>query len=131
MPACERLRPRGINGFALVVSELMPDVFAGVMFLCAYLLVYASELRLARRILLATILTFSIAAHSSLFPIAALYFSALVTVRIWARRSLDSVRNGPLWHGYLCPSSLQASQPRVLIRVWQRDLRCPLRGMSS
>ncbi len=67
------------------VSLLMPDVFAGILFLCAFLLAYADGLSLAQRIFLALILTISIAAHTSLFPIAALYFAALAIMKLAAR----------------------------------------------
>ena len=70
-----------------LVSLLMPDVFAGVAFLCIFLLAYATELRRIQRILLASILTVSVAAHTSLFPITALFILALFIFRFVARQS--------------------------------------------
>jgi len=82
-----------------LVSLLMPDVFAGILFLCAFLLAYSSELRLVRRIFLSLILTLSIAAHSSLFPIAALYFAALAILRLAGSRTrgLPPIRSAMPW----------------------------------
>jgi len=65
-----------------LVSLLMPDLFAGILFLTAFLLVFSGGLPLARRILLALIVTISIAAHSSLFPIAALFFAAVAIMAL-------------------------------------------------
>ncbi len=64
-----------------LVSLLMPDVFAGVLFLSAFLLAFADELRRVQRIALAAIFTISIAAHTSLFPIAALFVVAVIILR--------------------------------------------------
>src|SRR4029077_9032664 len=60
-----------------VVSQLMPDVFAGVLFLSAFLLAFAAELRAIQKILLAVIFTISVSAHTSLFPIGVLLVAAL------------------------------------------------------
>ncbi len=64
-----------------LVSLLMPDVFAGVLFLSAFLLAFADELRPIQRIVLAAIFAISVAAHTSLFPIAALFVVAVVILR--------------------------------------------------
>lgn len=56
-----------------VVSLLMPDVFAGVLFLSGFLVAFAGELRFAQRISLAAIFAISVAAHASLFPIGVLF----------------------------------------------------------
>jgi hypothetical protein len=69
-----------------LVSLLMPDVFAGIAFLCIFLLAFAGELRLIQRIFLASILAISVAAHTSLFPIAALFIAALVILRLASRQ---------------------------------------------
>jgi hypothetical protein len=61
-----------------LVSLLMPDVFAGVLFLSTFLLTFDGNLRLIQRICLAAILMISIEAHASLFPIAALVYAALI-----------------------------------------------------
>jgi hypothetical protein len=63
------------------VSLLMPDVFAGMMFLSAFLLAFNDQLRLAERIGLAAILMVSVSAHMSLLPIAALFAAALAVPR--------------------------------------------------
>ncbi len=68
-----------------MVSLLMPDVFAGVSFLSAFLLAFAGELRPIQRIVLAAIFTISVAAHTSLFPIAALFVAAVVILRYVSR----------------------------------------------
>jgi hypothetical protein len=63
-------------------SELMPDVFAGIVFLSAFLLAFGGRLPLAERIGLAAILAISVSAHMSLLPIAALFIVALAVARI-------------------------------------------------
>lgn len=63
------------------VSLVMPDVFAAVLFLCAFLLTFGDELGWTRRIALAAIFAVSVAAHSSLFPIAILFAAALILLR--------------------------------------------------
>jgi len=64
-----------------LVSLVMPDVFAAVLFMCAFLLTFASELGLARQIALTAIFAVSAAAHSSLVPIAILFVAALLILR--------------------------------------------------
>jgi len=59
------------------VSLIMPDVFAGMVFLSVFLLAFNDQLRLTERIGLAVILTVSVGAHMSLLPIAALFVAAL------------------------------------------------------
>jgi hypothetical protein len=59
-------------------SLLMPDVFAGAVFLSAFLLAFNNRLHLAERIGLAAILTISVGSHMSLLPIAALFVIALI-----------------------------------------------------
>lgn len=68
-----------------LVSLLMPDVFAGVLFLSVFLLAFSGELRPIQRIALAAIFTISVAAHSSLYPIAALFIVAVVVLRLVSR----------------------------------------------
>ena len=63
-------------------SELMPDVFAGVVFLSAFLLAFNNHLRLPERIGLAAILTISVSAHMSLLPITAFFVAALAIARL-------------------------------------------------
>jgi hypothetical protein len=71
----------GLTSLPWLVSLLMPDVFAGVLFLSAFLLAFADEMRPVHRILLAAILTISVATHTSLFPIAALFVVALLILK--------------------------------------------------
>jgi hypothetical protein len=68
-----------------VTSQIMPDVFAGVLFLSAFLLVFAGEFRTGQRIVLALLLMISVAAHSSFFPIAALSVAAMVLLTLGRR----------------------------------------------
>ncbi|HTC65141.1 MAG TPA: hypothetical protein VK709_20040 [Candidatus Saccharimonadales bacterium] len=77
----------GLSSLPWMVSELMPYVFAGVLFLSGFLLAFADELRVAQRILLALILMISVASHVSLFVIAALYLTGLAALKFAAHRS--------------------------------------------
>ena len=72
-----------------LVSLLMPDVFAGVLFLAAFLLAFAGDLRLIQRIALALILMISVAAHSSLLPIAVLFVMAAIILKYFTRRTIE------------------------------------------
>lgn len=63
-------------------SLLMPDVFAGTVFLSVFLLAFNDRLRLTKRIGLAAILTISVSAHQSLLPIAVLFVAALAIPRL-------------------------------------------------
>jgi hypothetical protein len=65
-----------------VTSQIMPDVFAGALFLSAFLLAFAGQLGMRRRIALALVMMISVAAHSSLFPMAALFLVALVLLKL-------------------------------------------------
>ena len=85
-------------------SLLMPDVFAGLVFLSLFLLAFNARLRLAERIALGAILTISASAHASLLPIAAafvaiLLVSALVAPRFTgpALRGAHSAMSVPPW----------------------------------
>ena len=66
-------------------SLLMPDIFAGILFPCTFLLAFNGELPPLRRMVLAAILAIAVAAHSSLFPIAALFFAGLLVLRVATR----------------------------------------------
>ncbi|MBZ5661977.1 MAG: hypothetical protein LAO08_16375 [Acidobacteriia bacterium] len=81
------------------VSLLMPDVFAGMVFLSVFLLAFNEKLRLAERIILAAILTISVSAHMSLLPIAALFVAALVIPRLagWQMRGTPPIRTTLAW----------------------------------
>lgn len=63
------------------VSLLMPDVFAGILFLSAFLLAFDGHLRLTERLGLAAILMIAVSAHMSLLPIAVLFVAALAIAR--------------------------------------------------
>ncbi|MBZ5644394.1 MAG: hypothetical protein LAO19_16685 [Acidobacteriia bacterium] len=81
------------------VSLLMPDVFAAVIFLSVYLLVFDGRLRLAERIALAAILAISVAAHMSLLPIAALFIAMLAIPRLagWRPRGAPAASTMLAW----------------------------------
>ena len=64
-----------------MVSLLMPSVFAGLLFLLAFLLAFAEGLGPVRRIVLAAIFAISVAAHASLLPIAVLFALAVVILK--------------------------------------------------
>ena len=76
-----------LTGLPWLVSELMPDVFAGVLFLCAYLLTFAGELGRGKRIVLVLILTICVASHTSFLPIACLFVVTLMALRFMDRQS--------------------------------------------
>lgn len=82
-----------------VVSLLMPDLFAGVVFLSAFLLAFAEQLSLFRRILLAAIFMVSVAAHNSLLPIAILFVVAVFILRMvkLTPQALSSTRSVMAW----------------------------------
>ncbi len=68
-----------------LVSLLMPDVFAGVVFLSMFLLAFADRLRLIERISLAAILMISVSAHMSLLPISILFSAAAVALKFFVQ----------------------------------------------
>jgi len=70
-----------------LVSEIMPDFFAGTVFLAGFLLAFAEELLPVRRILVASILLVSVASHSSLIPISLLYVAFLIALQFQASRA--------------------------------------------
>jgi hypothetical protein len=82
-----------------LVSLVMPDVFAGVLFLSGFLLAFAGELRPIQRIVLAAIFMISVAAHSSLLPVAALFVVAVIVMRIVSRMEfmMPSTRSALAW----------------------------------
>lgn len=82
-----------------LVSLLMPDVFAGVVFLSAFLLVFAGRLRLIQKISLAAILMISVSTHMSLLPIAILFIVAAVALKFAVPRQQDgrTVRTVLAW----------------------------------
>jgi len=80
-------------------SLLMPDVFAGVVFLSAFLLAFNSRLHLAERMWLAIILTISVGSHMSLLPIAVLFVAALAIRRIigWRQPGAPPAKSMLAW----------------------------------
>ena len=86
----------------------MPDVFGGVLFLSAFLLAFAVDLRTMQRTFLAAIFMISVAAHSSLFPIAVLLVIAVISLKQVGRTSFlwPSTRSALAW--LLIPLSLAA-----------------------
>ena len=72
----------GLTSLPWLVSLLMPDVFAGLLFLSAFLLAFAEELKPIQRIVLAVIFIISIGAHASLLPIAVLFVAVAVILRL-------------------------------------------------
>ncbi len=81
------------------VSLLMPDVFAGTLFLSVFLLAFNGGLRLVERILLAAILMISVSAHMSLLPIAAVFIAALMipTLAGFHPRGAPSAKSALAW----------------------------------
>jgi len=67
------------------VGQLMPDVFTGLAFLSAFLLLYDSKLSLERTILLSLILAISVGSHLSNFMSLGLLLSAVLVLRIFDR----------------------------------------------
>jgi hypothetical protein len=72
-----------------LVSLVMPDVFAGVLFLSGFLLAFGGELRTTPRIVLAAIFMISVAAHNSLLPVAALFVVAVIVMRLVSRAPFE------------------------------------------
>ena len=65
-----------------LASLLLPDVFAGVVFLSLFLLAFDAQMKFVERLGLAAILTLGVAAHSSLLPIAATFVAGLAGVNL-------------------------------------------------
>ncbi len=63
-------------------SLLMPDVFAGVVFLSLFLLAFNNRLHWAERFVLAAIATLAVGAHISLLPIALLFVAGLAIMKV-------------------------------------------------
>jgi len=71
-----------ITSLPWLVSQLMPDVFAGIVFLSSFLLAFNDQLRWTSRLFLAVMLMISTAAHTSLLPIATLFVALLMLVKM-------------------------------------------------
>jgi len=67
------------------VGQLMPDVFTGLSFLSAFLLLYDSTLSIERRVLLSVVLTVSVGSHLSNFLSLGLVLSAVLVFRAFRR----------------------------------------------
>jgi len=88
-----------VTSLPWLVSMIMPDVFAGVSFLCIFLLAFSGDLRRLQRIVLACILAISVASHTSMFPITALFLVGIFLLRVAARRTdgLPGTRSALAW----------------------------------
>lgn len=80
-------------------SLLMPDVFAGVVFLSLLLLAFNARMNWVERIGLATISAAGVGGHSSLLPIASLFVVALAVGRVagWTHREAPPAANVLPW----------------------------------
>jgi len=72
-----------------LVSLLMPDFFAGIVFLTAFLLATDTQSSLTERILLAIILLLAVSSHLSLLPVAALYVLFALVIQVSLFRPTD------------------------------------------
>lgn len=93
----------GLTSLPWLASELMPDVFAGTLFLSAFLLAFVGEMGTGKRIVLALIMTISVAVHASMIPIAVLYVGALIILRFGDRRADKRLSTRPLLAWLLIP----------------------------
>lgn len=80
-------------------SLLMPDVFAGVVFLSLFLLAFNARMNWVERIALAAISAVGVGGHASLLPIASLFVVALAIGRLagWAPREAPPARSVLPW----------------------------------
>lgn len=72
-----------------LVSLLMPDVFAGVVFLSAFLLAFAGNLGWIQKFSLAVILMISVSTHMSLLPISILFAAAAIALKFALQRRAE------------------------------------------
>ncbi|GEM_PF-1752345 len=80
-----------------LVSQLMPDVFAGIVFLSSFLLAFNDQLPARSRLSLAAILMISTGVHTSLLPIAALFVTLLIIIKLVVRlRRVATLRKAML-----------------------------------
>jgi hypothetical protein len=82
-----------------LVAQLMPDVFAGILFLSVSLMMFAGELHPFRRALLGSVMMISVGAHMSLLPIAILFVTLLAARSIFSRGPEHALLKGSalLW----------------------------------
>jgi hypothetical protein len=80
-------------------SLLMPDVFAGVVFLSLFLLAFNTRMNWVERIGLAAISAAGVGGHVSLLPIASLFVAALLIARWrgWTLRDTLSTKSVLPW----------------------------------
>ena len=86
-----------------LVSQLMPDVFAGIVFLSSFLLAFDDQLPSKSRISLAAILMVSTGVHTSLLPIAALFVSLLIIIKLVARLRRAATLRGAVLASLIVP----------------------------
>src|SRR5208337_1552185 len=68
------------------VGQLMPDVFTGLSFLSAFLLLFDSKLSLQRTVLLSFVLAVSVGSHLSNFLSLGFVLSAVLVLRVFDSR---------------------------------------------
>jgi hypothetical protein len=102
---CERILFLGLVTFLAFatslpwhVGQLLPDVFTGLSFLCAFLLLYDSKLSLEKTVLLSFVLSISVGSHLSNFVSLALVLFAVLVLRafdsarqFWPTRSAKGI----------------------------------------
>jgi hypothetical protein len=86
-----------------LVSQLMPDVFAGIVFLSSFLLAFNDQLPARSRISLAAILMISTGVHTSLLPIAALFVALLIIIKLVVRLRRAATLRGAVLASLVVP----------------------------
>jgi len=86
-----------------LVSQLMPDVFAGIVFLSSFLLAFNDQLPSRSRLSLAAILMISTGVHTSLLPIAALFVALLILIQLAARLRRATTLRGAVLASLVLP----------------------------
>jgi hypothetical protein len=86
-----------------LVSQLMPDVFAGIVFLSSFLLAFDDQLPSRSRLSLAAILMISTAVHTSLLPIAAFFVALLIILKLAARLRKAATLRGAVFASLVVP----------------------------
>jgi hypothetical protein len=86
-----------------LVSQLMPDVFAGIIFLSSFLLAFNDQLPARSRLSLAAILMISTGVHTSLLPIATLFVTLLIIIKLVARLRRAATLRGAVFASLVVP----------------------------
>ena len=86
-----------------LVSQLMPDVFAGIAFLSSFLLAFDDQLPSEGRLFLAAILMISAGVHTSLLPIATLFVALLIIIKLVARLKKTATLRGAVLASLVVP----------------------------